>query len=641
MRFQSPKSFFVIILTLSVVSFAGFSALKTGSKPEELIADDVKEKLAELKSSVMSMQAAAGNSATRNIIEYQFYVLREKYKKIEFIICYINPATAEYLNGANLVSGDPNVLSTAMIQPRGMQVMEGMIFSGVEQLNYNVIHTLCKQMLSDITIFEQQLHHTTFSTTMLLDACRKEILRIAFLGLTGFDSPVAKNSIPEAISAMQYLQHVIAVYTTSAGNNTVIHDVSIRFHEAIAYLQSNTDFNSFNRLHFIREHSNMLYSALLDLHESIGAAYPEALQPFTLSVNYRARNPFSEYFLNPLYYNIHKIDAPTDARIQLGKFLFYDPVLSENSKRACASCHQPAKAFTDGLVKSTAFNLSGTVQRNAPTLINAALQGSYFYDVRAQFPETQIDHVVFSKDEFNTTYEAIIKKLDAMPAYVSLFQQAFPDQPGTAINGFTITKAIADYVRSLLAIDSEFDRYMRHELTGIPESVQNGFNLFMGKAQCGTCHFAPTFYGTVPPDFTESETEVLGVPAFADTLHAQIDTDKGRYNIQNVPVYMHAFKTPTVRNSQLTAPYMHNGVYATLEEVMDFYNRGGAAGLGIEMENQTLPADKLQLTSAEIADIIAFMHSLTDTSGITSAPAFLPRSNDDAAFTGRKIGGDY
>ncbi|MBC8048211.1 MAG: cytochrome C peroxidase, partial [Fimbriimonadaceae bacterium] len=323
------------------------------------------------------------------------------------------------------------------------------------------------------------------------------------------------------------------------------------------------------------------------------------------------------------------------------KILFFDPVLSVNNKRACASCHQPAKAFTDGLTKSTALDFKGTIRRNAPTLINAALQGSYFYDVRAEFPETQIDHVVFHADEFNTTYEAIIEKLKQSPEYISLFKEAFPDQPGNALNGFTITKSIADYVRSLIAMDSEFDKYMRNEKTTLDENIKDGYNLFMGKAQCGTCHFAPTFYGTVPPDFTESETEVLGVPSTKDTLHTTIDNDKGRYDIQNVPVYEFAFKTQTVRNIQLTAPYMHNGVYTTLEEIMDFYNRGGAAGLNIELEFQTLPPDKLNLSKIEIADIISFMQSLTDTTGTTSIPAMLPSFPNNPELTKRKIGGEY
>lgn len=132
-------------------------------------------------------------------------------------------------------------------------------------------------------------------------------------------------------------------------------------------------------------------------------------------------------------------------------------------------------------------------------------------------------------------------------------------------------------------------------------------------AGCGTCHFAPLFNGTVPPAYTQTESEVIGVPSRAVTRNAGIDPDLGRFVITRRPTQRHAFKTPTLRNVELTAPYMHNGVYRTLEEVLDFYNRGGGAGIGSEVPNQTLPFDKLDLTTTEQRAIIAFLRTLTDT----------------------------
>lgn len=175
-----------------------------------------------------------------------------------------------------------------------------------------------------------------------------------------------------------------------------------------------------------------------------------------------------------------------------------------------------------------------------------------------------------------------------------------------------IRHAIASYIRSLAPFSSRFDRNIRGEEQSLAASEIRGFNLFTGKAKCATCHFAPLFNGTVPPDFSETELELLGVPHAKDTALAQVDPDPGRYNLFETEVRRHFFKTPTLRNIALTAPYMHNGVYDTLEEVMDFYNRGGGAGIGIALEHQTLPPDKLQLSPEEIQDLIAFMHTLTD-----------------------------
>jgi cytochrome c peroxidase len=194
-----------------------------------------------------------------------------------------------------------------------------------------------------------------------------------------------------------------------------------------------------------------------------------------------------------------------------------------------------------------------------------------------------------------------------------------------------IRNALADYVRTLIPFDSRFDRAMRGDgeetNTGAGDTLTpteiSGFNLFMGKAKCATCHFPPTFNGTLPPDYSDTEFEHLGVPAEASALQPRklgsarpaISPDLGRFHYLGTAQRKHFFKTPTVRNAALTFPYMHNGVFASLEEVIDFYNVGGGRGLGImgpETEFQTLPADSLGLTASEKQDLIAFMKSLTD-----------------------------
>jgi cytochrome c peroxidase len=130
----------------------------------------------------------------------------------------------------------------------------------------------------------------------------------------------------------------------------------------------------------------------------------------------------------------------------------------------------------------------------------------------------------------------------------------------------------------------------------------------MGKAKCATCHYMPLFNGAFPPRYMLAESEVIGVPrSMAKTT---IDDDMGRYDILHTNAFKHAFKITTVRNASRTAPYMHNGVFKTLEQVMDFYNEGGGVGLGFPIDNQTLPSDKLHLTDKEQKDVIAFIKSL-------------------------------
>jgi len=176
------------------------------------------------------------------------------------------------------------------------------------------------------------------------------------------------------------------------------------------------------------------------------------------------------------------------------------------------------------------------------------------------------------------------------------------------LNTLEVINALGSFVRSLTKLNSRFDEYMQGNNTAMNQDEINGFNLFMGKAKCATCHYMPLFNGTFPPRYMKIESEVIGVP-LSRTAKA-IDTGMGRYNILKVPAFKHAFKISTVRNAALTAPYMHNGVYATLEQVLDFYNKGGGEGLGFKVDNQTLPLGKLGLTAKESSDIIAFIKSL-------------------------------
>jgi cytochrome c peroxidase len=269
------------------------------------------------------------------------------------------------------------------------------------------------------------------------------------------------------------------------------------------------------------------------------------------------------------------------------------------------------------------------------------LQREYFFDSRVMYLEDQITAVVTSHKEFRCSYDKIAAALSASKEYKGLFAEAF-DSDGV-ISGEHIRSAVASYVRSLVSMNSPFDKYLRGDAKQLNAPQIHGFNLFMGKAQCGTCHFMPIFNGTVPPRYEESEWEVLGVPSTPDTMNVTLDNDIGRFALGNKKneIERFGFKTPTLRNIDATAPYMHNGAYATLEQVLDFYNHGGGVGLGLQVPNQTLSSEKLRLSSHEVKDIIAFLHALTDSSYMTmSAPDRLP-SFEPASLATRKIGGVY
>jgi cytochrome c peroxidase len=321
--------------------------------------------------------------------------------------------------------------------------------------------------------------------------------------------------------------------------------------------------------------------------------------------------------------------------------LFFDPILSGNHSRSCASCHVPAKAFTDGQAKSIAFDFKGQVNRNAPTVINAALQRSLFHDARVVFLEDQASDVVANPNEMHGSLREAAGQVAQSPGYVALFKRAFPEQAPETLSETHLKVALASYVRSLSGMNARFDGYMRGDKTQLTALETHGLNLFMGKAKCATCHFVPLFNGTVPPAFDRTEAEIIGVPASTDTIRPVLDADLGRYHTFQIDLHKHAFKTPTLRNVALTAPYMHNGVYQTLEEVIAFYNKGGGAGMGIRLPTQTLPAEPLHLTAPEQKALVAFMGSLTDTTAVRNTPRKLPAFPGKLALNERPVGGKY
>lgn len=244
---------------------------------------------------------------------------------------------------------------------------------------------------------------------------------------------------------------------------------------------------------------------------------------------------------------------------------------------------------------------------------NAALQRNLFHDSRSRNLEDQVMQVLNNAKEMHGSAQTVAEEIINQENYNVLYQKAYP---AATIDkaAENICNAIACYERTLVSLNSKFDRHMNGK-PALTRNEINGFNLFMGKAKCGTCHFIPLFSGAKPPRYYYMESEVIGVPATKEKKNAKLDADSGRYLATGYPIHIFSFKTGSLRNIALTAPYMHNGVFNTLEEVVDFYNDGGGKGLHIAPKNQSLPFNKLDLSKKEKTDIVLFMKALTDTSG--------------------------
>jgi cytochrome c peroxidase len=319
----------------------------------------------------------------------------------------------------------------------------------------------------------------------------------------------------------------------------------------------------------------------------------------------------------------------------LGKFLFFDPILSGNVKRSCASCHQPQTGFTTPAALNLNFNQTDFLKRNTPSLLNVLFQKNFFIDGRALQLEDQASMVLLSNNEMHSHPDTIVNRLRKSTDYKILFRKAFHGTADTAITYYGVLKVLAQFQRSLVVTDTPFDLFLNGK-NNFSEDELEGYDIFAGKALCGSCHFFPIFNGLVPPFYSDHEYEVLGTPSLKNKK--VISEDSGRYYVSKNEVHLQSYKTPGIRNWHLTAPYMHNGVFKTMEEVIDFYDKGGGNGIGIQVKNQTLPFDSLNLTKEEIKKLNAFLLTLNSEYVHFEKPKSLPVIQN---FEWRKVGGEY
>ena len=641
-----------LFMCLHFISFTP-KTIYTPADALRMVNQQFKSQLDELDKTISGYQATAtlfvNGKASVEALRKMHIQTRLAFKKAEFLIEYIDrQSVKKYLNGPPLLSLEPKVPEIRVIEPIGLQVLDELVFSEAPEEEKDAILDLTNKLQKEYHSVKLYQYKYPLQHRHVFESVRLEINRIFTLGLTGFDTPGSANAIPEAIAALTGAEMAIKAYLPiiqQKSKDGLDKSIIEYFVEAKAYLKEHNNFEEFNRLVFLKNYVNPLYALLLEAHDLLQIEKTEELDERPSSFNYTADNIFAEDLLNSQFYANMNNETHYAARVALGKLLFFDPILSSTNKRSCASCHQPDKAFTDGHDKSPTLDGKGKISRNAPTLVNAVFAEHYFYDFREPQLERQIKHVVLDEKEFNTDFFAIVDKLNQSETYRKLFAEAYPEYPQYQLSKWSVSDALACYVSELKSFNSLFDQYVRGEVASIPAEVERGFNLFMGKASCGTCHFAPTFSGLVPPYYMESETEVLGVPATKDTINPAIDPDLGRLGSgvasQNAPFYAHSFKTTTVRNVALTAPYMHNGVYDSLEEVVDFYNRGGGAGMGMDLPYQTLPFSELNLNDQEVKDLVAFMESLSDTTGLTSIPTALPQFEGKPDWNKRSVTSAY
>lgn len=536
-----------------------------------------------------------------------FRNVRYHYKKIEFIADYF----AEEVFRIPIILDEKRQFTMEGFSIPTLIDIEALLSE--EEINREELKNLIKKFQTQNLQFYQYILEELLTNTILFEAIKYNVIRIETLNVTDYDCEATLNSTHDIIANLQTIDTLFRILNPTCNTTTqiLIQKLNSKISSAILYLKTK-NYNTIDRLYFTKKYIHEICILIGKIQADIKVPYLEEVYQIKRAIQLKSDNIYDKKFINTTFYSDDKYRNITKEEIELGKKLFFDKNLSNDKSMSCATCHQPDKFFTDGLTTSIT-NKTGVFQRrNTPTIINAALQSNFFHDMRAKSLEQQASHVVHNVEEFNTNYDTIVSRISQDSVYQYLFKKIY--QYEYAINASTINAALAAFQHSLVALNSVFDKYMRNEIQNIPTAVKNGYNLFMGKARCGICHFAPTFYGNVPPFFGEMESEVLSIPIVWDTSNYILNEDKGRFEIIKFDIFKNAFKTPTVRNASRTAPYMHNGSFNTLDEILDFYNKGGASAFGKNLPNQTLSDKALNLTAKEKKDIIAFMQALTDSS---------------------------
>lgn len=557
-----------------------------------------------------ALAVAPEDAGSAQRIRSAFRLTRARYKRVEGIVEFYAPALAAALNSRRQEVDDDDAPPPSTIAPSGFPALEQFVFPVVTRATADSARRLAIAMRSPVARVRGLAAAITPTDPQIIEITRLELARVSTLGIAGFDAPKTGEGMLESAEALEGIRGIF-LRTGDARWPQLKREragIDLTLAAAAQYLRAHSDFESSDRLTFLAEYAEPAARAIDLLRRA--SRTPAMIMPRA----WRADVPsvYGADAFDPHAYTPLTAPPQTDELIALGARLFLDPRLSGTGARSCASCHTPKRAFTDGLPTAASISRGTTVARNTPSLINAGLEPRLFADERAASLEDQALEVLRSPAEMGSSDVAAAAAIAKDERYRGEFAHAFRADSAGAISPLHLRQALAAYVRSLVAMNSRFDRAVRGDTAVMSQVEKRGFNLFMGKAACGTCHFAPLFSGDTPPLYHASDVEVIGTPA-SPAHPAQLDADSGRARLDHLPSHLRAFKTPSLRNVALTAPYMHHGRFATLDDVLRFYDGGGGLGAGAKIENQTLSGDALRLTSEERSAIVAFLGTLTDT----------------------------
>jgi cytochrome c peroxidase len=587
--------------------------------------------------------ASLDTDAGKDMLRSQINEMRVTMKGLDFWLRYLEPTVYKKINGPLPVEWETEVFEKfeKPYKREGAGITLAALYLDEDQIEKDSLVQLVKSALTATQTYVADSITSNLHSYQHFFLCnRLFLLNLASIYTTGFECPDTSRIIPELQVLLGEVGHIYEMFNESFSSTALTPAYLTLYKRAVDFLEQQPgEYSNFDHFTFIRDYVNPLYS----INQQLINQYKVVTSSF---VDYSLNKKNTSIFNKDLYrgQNAKGIymrveDETVLAEIsRVGKLLFYDPILSGNNKRSCASCHQPTEYFTDTSGRSSLqFNKKDALPRNTPSLLNTTYNHLIMLDGKHISLQDQTTAVITEPTEMGGQEAAILKKVLSCAEYKKTFTKLLDYTPTEdEITLEHITSAITLYYNKFSDSYSSFDNAM-NKTEALPADVKQGFNLFMSKSQCATCHFVPQFNGVKPP-FVGSEFEVLGVPA--DTAFTSVSADKGRYDVNPAKETLHAFRTGSLRNIQFTGPYMHNGVFKTLEQVVDFYDAGGGAGRGLDVSNQTLSSDSLHLKKEQKQLIIRFLQSLTEKIPFEKPPLSLPKSNIPSLAV-RKVGGEY
>lgn len=618
------------------------------SKPDTGYHDKYRQCINRLTDSLVQLRSAVlrtnlSDAVSRNELVTTIHSCRLQMKSCDIWLRYLEPLAQKQINGPLPVEWETEVFEKFEKPYRregaGLLLAENLLSE--EQCKKDELLQLVDKAIDASKVYMQDsIVRRTVEFDHFLFANRLHLLNLASLYTTGFECPDADRVIPELASLMSENLSVYALYNEAFPGQALPASYVQLYAAALRFVQGQPQSRDlFDHFTFLSEYVNRLYQMNATLIRTSGAVSHSTLD---YALNKEAstifdKNLYEGQSTSGVYANV--TDKKAIAKIdEVGRLLFFDPILSGNGERSCASCHKTGQFFTDTTLRTAEqFDHNGFLVRNTPSLINAPYNHLAMADGAHITLQNQTIGVLTNPKEMNCSESELLKRVLSCNIYRETFEALLPYTPQyKEVNLRHVSSALTYYYGKFSKANAAFDRLVaRNGHADI--AVSKGFNIFMGKAQCATCHFVPQFNGVKPP-FIGSEFEVLGTPA--DPAYAALSSDSGRYKVNPAPETLHAFRTGSLRNIARTAPYMHNGVFRSLDEVIDFYDFGGGVGHGLSVPNQTLSADSLHLTIEEKDCLKAFLYSLNEDVKIEKAPQSLPATTD-SRFAKRTVGGIY